>query len=335
MLSPSVNFSFTQTVFFIYTVIMEVCSMNYKKTTGTFLSSNGMNSIAYYVYEPIGEIKGMMQISHGMCEYIERYEPHIDHFTKEGYLVFGNDHLGHKGSVSAKADLGYMGSKGGWKHMVDDVHTLSMMMKEAHPDLKLCLFGHSMGSFIARAVLGKYGSDYDRAIICGTGGTNKMAGMGLKMIHVVRKLQGERTRSKFLTNTSFGSYNNKYENVRTPYDWLTRDEKVVDAYMVDEYCMFTFTAAAYEDLISVLRHVSTDAWYDSIPKSLPLLVISGDMDPVGGWGEGVKEVDQRLRQRSLNDYTMILYPGMRHEILNEVGREKVYEDIVSFLNKMV
>ena len=305
--------------------------MNYKKTTGTFLSSDGINAIAYYVYEPMGEIKGMMQISHGMCEYIERYEPHIEYFTKHGYLVFGNDHLGHKGSVSSKDQLGYMGKKDGWKHMVEDVHTLSLMMKETYKELPLCLFGHSMGSFIARAVIGYYGSDYDRAIICGTGGKNKMANMGLKLIHLTRAIKGDRTRSKFLTALSFGNYNSKYENVRTDFDWLTRDENVVNEYMKDEYCMFMFTAAAYEDLISVLKHVNEDEWYDSVPEQLPIFLISGDMDPVGGWSEGVKEVDERLRKRPHAVYKMKLYKDMRHELLNEVGREEVYEDILNFL----
>lgn len=306
--------------------------MSYTKTTGSFLSSNGVNDIAYYVYKPEGEIKGMMQISHGMCEYIERYEPHIDFFTNQGYLVFGNDHLGHKGSVTSKADLGYMGHKDGWKNLYEDVHTLSTMMRKEYPELPLFLFGHSMGSFVARSVIGAYGKEYDGAIICGTGGTNKMAAMGIKAIHVVRALKGERTRSKLLTNLSFGSYNKRYDKIRTDRDWLTREPSVIDTYLKDEYCNFTFTAAGYEDLISILQHVSSDAWYDSIPASLPLFLISGTMDPVGDYGEGVKEVDRRLREREHDDYSMKLYEGMRHELFNEVGHEEVYNDVLDFMN---
>lgn len=307
--------------------------MSYTKTTGSYVSSNKTNDIAYYVYRPEGEIKGMMQISHGMCEYIERYEPHIEFFTKHGYLVFGNDHLGHKGSVLSKDDLGYMGKKDGWKYIYEDVHTLSLMMKKEYPDLPLFLFGHSMGSFIARSVIGAYGNDYDGAIIAGTGGTNKMAGMGIKMIHIVRKLKGERTRSKLLTNLSFGAYNKKYDNVRTEFDWLTRNPDVVDEYLKDEFCHFTFTAAGYEDLIRVLQHVSKDEWYDSVPANLPLFLISGDMDPVGDFGKGVLEVDERLRKRPHDDYSMKLYKGMRHELFNEVGHEEVYDDVLMFMDK--
>lgn len=309
--------------------------MAYKKTSGKYTSTNGVNQISYYIYEPEGEIKGMMQISHGMCEYIERYEPHIDFFTSQGFLVFGNDHLGHKGSVATDNDLGYMGSKDGWKMMYEDVHKLSVKMREEHQDLPLILFGHSMGSFIARAVIANYGKEYDGAIICGTGGTNKMISMGLKMIHLVRKVKGERHRSKLLTKLSFGNYNKKYDNVRTEFDWLTNDEHVVDVYMKDKYCMFTFTAAGYEDLLSVLNYVSQDSWYDAIPQELPILLISGDMDPVGDWGNGVREVDSRLRERSHTEYQMKLYPNLRHEILNEKeeDRRKVYQDMLEFLQR--
>ncbi len=309
--------------------------MAFNKTTGTFTSTNGINQIRYYVYQPEGDIRGIMQISHGMCEYIERYEPHIEFFTSQGILVCGNDHLGHKGSVKSDDDLGYMGSKDGWKMMYQDVHQLTLIMKQEYPEVPYVLFGHSMGSFIARAVIGNYGKEYDGAIICGTGGTNKMIGMGLKMIHFIRKIKGERTRSNLLKKLSFGNYNSKYNKARTEYDWLTNNEAVVDTYMKDKYCMFDFTAAGYEDLLSVLNYVSQDSWYDSIPEELPLLLISGAMDPVGDWGNGIKEVDQRLKQRAHKEYSMKLYDNLRHEILNENEKERneVYQDILSFLNK--
>lgn len=308
--------------------------MAYRKTVDTFLSSDKKTNITYYVYEPEGEVTAMMQISHGMCEYIERYEPHISYFTSRGILVFGNDHLGHKRSVKTDEDLGYMGSCDGWKHMYEDVHTMSVMMKKRYPSLPLFLFGHSMGSFVARAAIGDYGKDYDGAIICGTGGTNKLLGFGLTAIHISRRLRGERARSAFLTKLSFGSYNKRYDRVRTPQDWLSRDEVVVDVYRKDKYCMFTFTTAGYEDLLSILDYVSQDRWYDSVPEKLPVFLIAGQMDPVGDFGEGVKEVYERLKQRPRKKCEMKLYPGMRHEILNEIGKEEVYEDIVNFIQKI-
>lgn len=305
--------------------------MAYRKTVDTFLSNDKKNTIKYYVYEPEGEIKAMLQLSHGMCEYVERYEPHIEYFTSQGILVFGNDHLGHKGSVKSDDDLGFMGSYDGWKYMYEDIHSLTEIMRSKYPHLPLFLFGHSMGSCLARAVIGKYGKDYRAAIICGTGGTNKVLGLGLTIIRISRRLRGEHTRSALLSKLTFSGYNKRYDKVRTPQDWLSRDEAVVDAYRKDKYCMFTFTTAAFEDLLTLFDHVSQDKWYDSVPNALPVFLISGEMDPVGGFGEGVKEVYERLCQHGSRNCKMKLYPGMRHEILNEIGKEEVYEDIVNFI----
>ena len=309
--------------------------MNYSKEEGTFLSSNGENQIRYYVYTPVGEIRAMLQISHGMCEYVERYEPFIEYITEKGILVFGNDHLGHKGSVKSKEDLGYMGHSGGWKCMYEDVHTLSKMMRKKYPQLQLFLFGHSMGSFIARSALANFASDYDGAIICRTSGANSMAEIGLKLVRLVRRIRGERVRSVFLTKMLFGKYNSRYKNVKNGYEWLSRDENVVKKYMEDEDCMFVFTAAGYEDLLNVLCYVSSDNWYNLIPEELPLFIISGDMDPVGTWGDGVREVDEKLRSKERADYKMKLYPDMRHEILNETGKEEVYRDILDWIEARI
>ncbi|MBO4214646.1 MAG: alpha/beta fold hydrolase [Lachnospiraceae bacterium] len=309
--------------------------MNYIKTDGSFLGSNGLNDIHYFIYTPNTEVKALLQISHGMCEYIERYEPVIDFLTGHGILVFGNDHMGHKTTAPSDEELGYMGKKDGWRHMVDDVHMMTEIMKKQYPDKKVFLWGHSMGSFIARAVAAYYGNDYDGLIICGTGGKSGAAKAGLNVIKLVRKFKGDRARSKFLTGVMFGSYNKKYENVKTEYDWLTHDEDVIKKYMADKYCTFTFTAAAYEDLVRVLLFVSSDDWDGMVPTKLPIFMISGDMDPVGDWGNGVREVDSRLKKLPRDDYQMKLYPDMRHEIHNEIGKEEVWNDILKFVEKRI
>ncbi len=309
--------------------------MNYTKEEYSFLSSNEKNQIKYYVYVPKGEIKAMFQISHGMCEYVERYEDFIDFLTGKGFLVFGNDHLGHKGSVNSKADLGYMGAEGGWKHMYEDVHTLSKMMKKEHPGLKLFLFGHSMGSFIVRAVMANYVTDYDGVILCGTSGTNPMTALGLKVVRFLRMFRSGKAKSLFVTAGSFKDYNSRYDKVHSGYEWLSRDVKIQEEFTKDPYTNFTFSLAGYNDLFEMLTYISADNWYNLIPENLPLFMISGDMDPVGNWGDGIREVDEKLRRKDRKEYAMKLYPDMRHEILNEIGKEEVYEDIHSWLIKYV
>ncbi|MEG1362724.1 MAG: alpha/beta hydrolase [Lachnospiraceae bacterium] len=307
--------------------------MDVQKSTGNFLSSNEVTDITYYIYEPVGEPVAMLQISHGMCEYLERYEPVIEFLVGNGYLVFGNDHLGHKNSVLNKSELGYMAYKDGWKCLYKDVITLGRKMQVAYPSLPLFLFGHSMGSFVARAALVNAPDLFKGVILCGTGGTNSMIGIGKKVISLVRKLKGDHYRSKMLNNLMFGHYNKRYTEVRTRMDWLSQDKTIVDNYLGDEYCTFIFTASGFYDLACILQYVSSEEWYERIPQELPIYVISGEMDPVGEWGVGIKEVDQRLKKIELKDYRMKLYPQMRHELLNEVGREEVYKDILNWLKE--
>lgn len=310
--------------------------MNHTKSVRQMLSTDGITNLTYYVYEPLQTPKGMVQISHGMCEYVERYEPIIDYLTGEGYLVFGNDHLGHKNSVANESDLGYFGGTGeGYQFMYRDLIALGEQMKAAYPEMKLFLFGHSMGSFVARAAIINCKNLYSGVIICGTSGSNPALGVGKVVIRIVRTLRGKRGRSALLTKLFFGTYLDKIESVRTPQDWLTRDEQVVDAYIRDKYCMFVFTANGYENLANLLGYVTADSWYDSLDQELPVYLISGEMDPVGGWSKGIHEVDEKLRNKERKDYSMKLYPQMRHEIHNEVGKEEVYQDILNWLNNRI
>lgn len=307
--------------------------MNHTKSVKKVLSTDGITNLTYYVYEPIQQPRALLQLSHGMCEYVERYEPMIEFLTGEGFLVFGNDHLGHKNSVATEADLGYMGGTAeGYKFMYRDIIGLGTEMKKMYPDLKLFLFGHSMGSFLARAVIVNCVDLYSGVIICGTSGSNPALGAGKIVIKIVKGLRGKRARSALLTKLFFGTYNNKYEQVRTPQDWLTRDEQIVDCYLKDKYCTFVFTANGYENLANLLEYVTSEEWYHSLQKDLPIYLISGQMDPVGGWGKGILEVDEKIRKVEPKDYSMKLYPEMRHEIHNELGKEEVYQDILDWLN---
>ncbi len=299
-------------------------------TEKTFLSKDGKNTIHYYVWEPDVEPAAILQIVHGMAEHVSRYEPLAKYLNSYGILVCGHDHIGH-GASSKPEDWGYMGEENGWKIMVQDVEQLHGIMKVQYMDTPYFILGHSMGSFITRAWLAMYGSGVDGAIIMGTAGTNPALGAAKFLCKTIRKSKGSRHLSKLITNAAFGSYNKRIKPERTPYDWLTRDESIVDRYIEDPACGFTFTVAGYADLFNVIGYVSDDKWYRLVPKDLPLLLVAGREDPVGAYGAGPAEVAEKLQNAGCSDVSLILYEDMRHEILNEYGKETVMEDIRRFV----
>lgn len=306
--------------------------MTYEKEIHHFKSSNASTTISCYVYKPEGTPRAIVQISHGMCEYVERYEDFIHFLNDNQIIVCGNDHLGHKGSSGDKNSLGYFAPQRGWTYLYEDLARMTRIIKKQYPEIPLFLFGHSMGSFVSKAYLTKYASLIDGVILCGTSGRNPLIYLGRIMASLVRRIKGERFRSKFLNQLLFGTYNSHYSSNKTPYDWLTRDERIIEKYMADPYCNFVFTASAFCDLLALNDFTSSKKWYKQIPQQLPMLIVSGDMDPVGNWGSGIREVEGRLKKEGLTDLTCKLYPDFRHEILNETGREKPYQDILDWLN---
>ena len=296
----------------------------------SILSSDQKTQLAAYCVKSDAP-RAMVQISHGMCEYFERYTPFAEFLAQNGFLVFGHDHLGHGNSAKAPDGLGFTVKGGGYEHMIEDVHNLSIYMKEQYPDLPLVLFGHSMGSFIAREVIARHGKDYTAAIICGTGGPETPAAMGKMLASILMVFQGERHRSKLLKKISFMGYNKKFGKGCDPSAWLTRDEEIVKRYNADPFCTYVFTLRAYHDLFSLVATVSQKGWASRIIPNQPILLISGEDDPVGGFGKGVRTVEKRLQQAGLKDLTTVLYPNMRHEILNELEKETVWKDILAWL----
>ncbi len=293
------------------------------------LSSDGKTRLACYRTE-CKKPQLMLQISHGMCEYFKRYSEFAAYLSRRGVLVFGHDHLGHGESAPTADDLGFTAEGGGAEFLIEDVHNLSVCMANEYPDVPLVLFGHSMGSFIAREVIARYGEDYRAAIFCGTGGPDMPTGAGKMLASLLMRFFGERHRSKLLKKISFAGYNKKYDTHETAVDWLTRDGAIVRRYLHDPFCNYVFTLRAYHDLFTLVERVSKKDWAERLPKNLPVLVVSGMMDPVGSWGIGVAKVADRLSDAGVNT-TLRLYPDMRHEILNEIGREQVWEELELWL----
>lgn len=310
--------------------------MAYQAEQGKYISTEGKRSVAYYIYTPQDvPAKAIVQISHGMCEYVNRYIPFIEFMTANGFIVCGNDHLGHGNSIEKEDDLGYFTEQNGWQTLRDDLYKTTELVKEKYPDIPYILFGHSMGSFVARAYLEKYGNKINGAIICGTSGKVGAAAAGIALTKLIAKVKGNNYRSNFIKNIAFGQYNKQIKDLRTDRDWLTRVPEVVDTYLKDPKCNFCFTTNGFINLFGVLSHVSKDAWFDAVPKNLPIYLIAGEADPVGQYGKGVQQVYDRLKQRGINDISIKLYPDARHEILNEINKNEVSDDIIQWINSVL
>ncbi|MBQ2767250.1 MAG: alpha/beta hydrolase [Clostridia bacterium] len=294
-------------------------------------SANGKDTVACYIWQP-QHPRAVVQIAHGMQEYAQRYAPFARYLCAQGYAVGGNDHLGHGNTAADREDLGFTGNGGGARAMIEDVHTMTARLREAFPGLPLILIGHSMGSFIARNVMVDYPRDYDGVILIGTSGADMPTGAGKMLARWRMYRRGERYRSGFLAKLAFGNYNRRYEKPTHSKSWISRDEDVVAAYVQDEFCNFDFTARGWYDLFSLLGRISRPEWAGKIPTDMPVLLTSGEMDPVGGFGRGVKQIYERIRGAGVRDVALKLYPDARHEILNEINRNEVYADIAAWLD---
>lgn len=282
-----------------------------------------------------GEIKAVLQISHGMAEHGERYEELGSVLCEAGYAVIINDHAGHGRSINSDADLGYFNgdkNKAGIG-FVEDVHTLTKLAKEEFKK-PVILLGHSMGSFVARHYITKYADDIAGAIICGTAGPNPAAGAGIAAASLIEKIKGSKHKSEFINGLAFGAYNKRFEG-RTPFDWLSVNKENIDKYIADKYCGFLFTVSGYKNLFEVLNFVSNANAFSATPKALPMYLIAGTEDPVGSFGKGVKTVYDKFKETGHTNLAIKLYDGLRHEIHNEDERFTVYADIIAWCDSVI
>ena len=284
---------------------------------------------------PEGEVRAIVQLSHGMVEFIDRYKPLAEYLADRGILVTGHDHLGHGGSIRTKDDYGYFAEPDGNRAVLDDLHAMTTLTKQLYPGVPYFLLGHSMGSFYARQYLCEYGAELDGAIIMGTGYQPKaLVTLARTVCRVLAVFFGWKHRSALVRNLSFLGYNKGLEG-RTPHDWLNRDQAEVDKYRADERCMFTFTLNAYYSMFTgILRLYDTD-FLNRMPKDLPLLFLAGDADPVGEQSKGVQRAIDSLKAVGVQNITQKFYPGARHELLVETNKLEVFADIGDWLDQQL
>ena len=307
--------------------------MSYTKRDFTALSYDGIHTLAGVVYLPDGDRRGFFQIVHGMTEHIGRYEQILNDLAERGYICFGYDHIGHGGTARDQSELGFFASKDGWDLLCRDVKVFSDAVRaELDPESRLPYFlmGHSMGSFIVRLATEKYVRP-DKLIIMGTGGANPASGLGIALTSIIKLFKGEKHISPLIYKLAFGGYNSKFKGYERPSSrsWLSTDRDVQDRCKEDKYCTFKFTVSAMGDLMRLLKNCNRGAWFKKLPK-LPILLVSGEDDPVGSYGKGVLQVEKRLKAQG-HDVKCILYKGARHEILNDFTYGEVKGDMLAFL----
>lgn len=294
------------------------------------LTSVSGKPLRVYVW-PVENPKGAVQLVHGMAEHMGRYDRLARALNDAGYAVTGHDHLGH-GPSAQKGELGYFGPENGWDHVIRDIRQVTDYMKQRFPDVPCALLGHSMGSFAVREYLIRWGNGLDACVISGTGWHPAALASSARAMAAVCGAASWTKPANAVNKMGFGSYNKSFEPARTPFDWLTRDEKEVDKYIADPLCGFTFTARAYYDMFGGLKALSDLKRLAGMPKDLPVYFVSGSMDPVGGSGTGVNTVAGQFRNAGMKDVTVRLYEGGRHEMFNEINRDQVTADLIAWLD---
>lgn len=296
----------------------------------TFLSSDGHTQLHGAQWTPADrEPIAVLQIAHGVAEHILRYDDFARYLNDRGILVAGHDHLGHGKSLPEGGTPVYFGDRATWETVVDDIHLLHDRLREQYPDLPILLMGHSMGSFLSRSYLIRYPGTVDAAIIMGTGWQPKavVAG-GLAVARATAAVVGESGTSDLVTQLAFGAYNKQFAPNRTSCDWLSADTDNVDAYMADPLCGADATVGLFRQMLLGIRFNQRLSNLRRMDAQTPVLFIAGDKDPVGANGAGVRRTYQEFLRAGMQDCTLKLYPGLRHEILNEKGwQREIFRDI--------
>ncbi|MEG0842990.1 MAG: alpha/beta hydrolase [Romboutsia sp.] len=300
---------------------------------------NGEENLDIHVYKWEDEnikAKGVVQIAHGMSETAIRYEYFAKELTKNGYIVYINDHRGHGKTAKIVDNVGYLADEVGFTCLVKDMNTLTNIIKKENENLPIYLFGHSMGSFASQRYIMEYGKNLDGLILSGSNGKHGfILNIAEKLTSYGIKKHGRKYRSKMLDSLIFGGNNKGFKPSRTEFDWLSRDEKEVDKYIEDPFCGVLFTCGFFYDLMKGLQEIENHENLKKVPLDLPIYIMSGDKDPVGKNGKGVLRLRDRYINLGVKNVSYKLYEGGRHEMLNETNKDEVIENILIWLNKIV
>ena len=304
------------------------------KTDYFYPSADGETAIHAILWLPEGQPSAVLQIAHGMQEYIDRYDAFASWLTGQGIAAAGNDHLGHGQSVTSDEKLGYFAEQDGNACLLQDIHSLRTHMQELYPGVPYFVLGHSMGSFLIRQYIQLHGEGLSGAVIMGTGTQPAPAlSLGKAVSRLIALFRGWEYRSQFVYSMAMGSYNKRFQTPGRNNDWLTKDVTIVEQYNQSPWCTFRFTLNGYYNLFYSIQQAQDRTRIDAIPKELPLLIVSGADDPVGSYGKGVRAAWQKYVSAGLKNVRIRLYENDRHEILNETDRAEVWKDILTWINE--
>lgn len=298
-----------------------------------FPSKDGNTEIHTIEWKPEGDIRAVLQICHGMVEYVNRYDEFAQYLCSQGIYVVGNDHLGHGKSVQCKSEYGFFDQKYGNACVLGDIHTLRNRIMKKYPDVPYFMLGHSMGSILLRQYMQMYGDGLAGVILTGVVAEQpkECLRFGKRLCRLYAAFKGWHYRSKTVDKLVMGSFNKKFKPARTRADWVTSDPQKLEEYISDPLCSFMFTVNAYYHLFAGMLQMEKKEGVFMIPKSLPILLAAGAEDPAGQRGKGVRKIYEKYKAAEIKDVTLRLYAGDRHEILNETDRQQVYKDLKEWM----
>ncbi len=304
------------------------------KQEGYYDSANGTGKVKYYIRLPETTPRAIVQIVHGMCEFFERYDDLCLYLCDRGFIVCGNDHIGHGASVESDADFGFFAENDGDRVVVADVANLRDMMKKKYKMLPYVMLGHSFGSFVARAYAASNPNAIDALILSGTSGQKMPVKAGKLLCKVIRSLKGKRYRSRLIKSMAFAGYNKRFKvDHPTGCEWVTSDPYALKAYAEDKRCTFIFTVQAFYDMFSLISYIQSDKWYNDFPPSLPLFIMAGENDPVSKYTNGIFEMMKALKAKYVCDIEYRVYKGERHEVLTGLSKYEAFEDIYGWIDE--